>query len=170
MSVVAFLVMGSDGSSTLDGSSSLLSTQSDRTTFLNSRRSFACILVGGRTAESEPYDRTPAPLIIISRSLPQVLGRNPQAHWWNMSPGAAVAKAKREFGTAIAIEGGINFLATLLGEGLVDELRLSVTPMAGGENKVNSADLFACFQHVEESQRGDTNLFICTSPKAKSRK
>lgn len=170
VSAVAFLVLGSDGSSTLDGSSTALSTPADRRVFLESRRAFDCILIGGRTASSDSYLRTPAPLVIASHSKPDVLDQNPRAHWWNCSPAEALLRAQGEFGRAIAIEGGINFLTPLLERGLVDELRLSITPISGGEDKVKSAQLLNQFQNISVRTLEDTTFYICSAPKIRNQK
>ena len=170
VSVVAFLVLGSDGSSSLNGMSAGLSTPADRTYFLEARRKFNCILIGGRTANSESYARTPTPLVIVSRARPSLLDQNPRAHWWNCSPVDALKRAKEDFGLAIAIEGGINFLSTLLQSGVIDELRLSITPKSGGENMMNPNDLIGKFQKVVKSKIDDTIFYVCSSPKIKSQK
>lgn len=170
VSVVAFIVLGSDGSSTLEGSSTALSTPVDRRVFLKSRRAFDCILIGGRTASSDSYMRTPAPLVIVSHSRPDVLDQNSRARWWNCPPAEALFRAQTEFGPRIAIEGGISFLTTLLARGLVDELRLTVTPISGGENKINSAQLLDQFQDIRISNLEDTTFYICSAPKVRIQK
>lgn len=170
VSVVAFIVLGSDGSSSLDGTSTALSTPADRRVFLKSRRAFDCILIGGKTARSDSYLRTPVPLVIVSHSRPSVLDQNPHAHWWNCSPGEALLRAQTEFGPRIAIEGGISFLTNLLEKGLVDELRLSITPRSGGENKINSAQLLDQFQDISVTKLDDTIFYICSAPKVRIQK
>ena len=63
------LVLGADGSLTKNGSSRALSSAGDRQRFLALRRECGAIVIGGETARAEPYERTPAPLIILSRTL-----------------------------------------------------------------------------------------------------
>ena len=63
------LVIGADGSLVKKGSSREISSTADRQRFLALRRGFDAIVIGGQTARMEPYERTPIPLIILSRSL-----------------------------------------------------------------------------------------------------
>jgi len=164
MSVVAFLVLGRDGSSSVFGSSAGLTTSVDRSSFLQARRAFSAILIGGRTAANESYAQTPAPLIVVSRTRPSVMDTNPQAQWWNISPSAALDRAIDDFGTDICIEGGVNFLNELLSQGKIDELRLSVTPFIGGDGRINIADLLAQFRSISTSQCEETQFYICVDP------
>ena len=69
MSVVATLVVGSDGSTSKESRSAGISSPEDRKAFLQRRREVDVIIVGGNTARHEPYNRTPVPLVVISRSL-----------------------------------------------------------------------------------------------------
>lgn len=69
MSVVATLVVGSDGSTSKESRSAGISSPEDRQAFLKRRREVDVIIVGGNTARHEPYNRTPVPLVVISRSL-----------------------------------------------------------------------------------------------------
>lgn len=164
MSVVAFLALGSDGSSSAFGSSAGVSTPADRSVFLAARRAFDAILIGGRTASSEPYLRTPAPLIVVSHTQPSVTEKNPRALWWNCSPSEALERALTDFGSDICVEGGVNFLRELLSQGKIDELRLSVTPFTGGENRINIAELLAEFRSVTKSHLDETQFYLCTEP------
>lgn len=86
MTVTVTLVVGSDGSTTKDGSSAGVTTAADRSEFLARRRTADCILIGGNTARTEPYHRTPVPVVVISRSLINPLADNRLAHCWNLSP------------------------------------------------------------------------------------
>jgi hypothetical protein len=73
--VAANLVIGADGSTTRGGSSRGLSFEADRQRFHQLRGEFDVILVGGNTARSEPYSKTPIPLIVLTHgALPQRLG------------------------------------------------------------------------------------------------
>jgi len=64
MSTIATLVVGRDGSTTKDATSRNISSSADRASFLNRRRQVDVIIIGGNTARSEPYSRTPVPLLI----------------------------------------------------------------------------------------------------------
>lgn len=133
MSIVATIVVGADGSSTISGSSSEVTSTADRATFLQRRRLVDCIIIGGNTARNEPYSKTPVPLVVVSR---QAHPNLPAAHVWDLDPKDALTKALQEFGENILIEGGASFISYLLEQNLVDVLELSVTHATGG------ADIF----------------------------
>ena len=98
MSVVATLVVGSDGSTSKESRSAGISSPEDRKAFLQRRREVDVIIVGGNTARHEPYNRTPVPLVVISRSLVNPVQGNHLALFWNCSPVMAVDKARALFG------------------------------------------------------------------------
>jgi riboflavin biosynthesis pyrimidine reductase len=129
MSVTATIVVGADGSSSINGSSTQVTSAADRENFLNRRRLVDCIVIGGNTARNEPYVKTPVPLVVISRhSHPKL----PAAHVWNIDPCDGVIRAAKEFGENILIEGGSSFISYLLDNNVIDSLELSVTPVTGG--------------------------------------
>jgi len=137
VSVVATLVVGSDGSTSKESRSAGVSSPADRQVFLQRRREVDCIIVGGNTARHEPYNRTPVPLIVISRSLVNPVQGNHLAHFWNCSPKQAVEKAQKQFGDKILIEGGVTMINELIDQSIIDELELSVTPASGGQDRVD---------------------------------
>ena len=114
MSVVATLVVGSDGSTSKESRSAGVSSPEDRKAFLQRRREVDVIIVGGNTARHEPYNRTPVPLVVISRSLVNPVQGNHLALFWNCSPAMAVDKARSLFGERILIEGGVSMINELL--------------------------------------------------------
>lgn len=162
MSVIANLVVGADGSTRLGGDSRGLSTPADRAFFLKARRYRDCIIIGGRTAERRDYDTSPCPVIVLSRTSPSLLERNPQALWWNSSPLDAIEKARKVFGTHIGIEAGPKLLISFLQLHLVDILDLSVTPVRGGDSNIDTKFLFSFFDKVERSEIDDTIFYHCT--------
>lgn len=161
MAVRASLVLGADGSTTKGATSEAISSPEDRVRFLSQRRNADCIVIGGNTARHERYAKTPVDLIIVSHTSPDLLLTNPHAHWWNMHPSEAIEKARSEFGSTIAVEGGIAFISELLTQGLIDELSLSVTEVVGGENLVQLEQLLSHFSHIEKSSESDTIFYEC---------
>lgn len=159
MSVFATLVVGRDGSTSLNGTSQSISSPTDRQTFLKRRHSADFLLIGGETARSEPYHRTPAPVVISSRSMINSLSDNQLAHWWNLSPERALAKGIVKFGPNVLVESGGRILDQLISAKLLDGIYLSVTESTGGENKIDIENLLAKFVEVDRSKVGDT-LFI----------
>lgn len=145
MSIVATLVVGSDGSTSKESRSAGVSSPQDRQAFLQRRREVDCIIVGGNTARHEPYNRTPVPLVVISRSLVNPVQGNHRALFWNCSPAQAVEKARKLFGESILIEGGISMINELIDNNLIDRLELSVTSATGGEDVIDFKALLGRF-------------------------
>jgi len=161
MSVLANLVLGSDGSTTLDGSSKSLSSEEDRKRFHELRALAAVILIGGNTARTEPYAQTPVPLVVVSRSgdIPESVQNNPKAHIWKLDPTSAIDKAQKEFGECVLVEGGMNLIQELLVANKIDELYLTLSKKSGGENVYDLSALTREFT-VESSEKiaGETFL------------
>jgi riboflavin biosynthesis pyrimidine reductase len=159
VSIVASLVVGSDGSTSKDSRSAGVSSSADRQLFLQRRREVDCIIIGGNTARHEPYNRTPVPLVVISRSLVNPVQGNQLALLWNCSPVQAVEKARSQFGENILIEGGITMINELIDHAVIDQLELSVTPAAGGENCIDWKDLIAKFAHYQSREVDGTYFY-----------
>ena len=163
MSIVATLVVGSDGSTSKESRSAGVSSPQDRQVFLQRRREVDCIIVGGNTARQEPYNRTPVPLVVISRSLVNPVQGNHRALFWNCSPAQAVEKACKLFGENILIEGGISMINELIDNNLIDRLELSVTPATGGEEKIDYKALLARFATCHNREIEGTVFYTATN-------
>jgi riboflavin biosynthesis pyrimidine reductase len=150
MAVIATLVVGADGSTTKDGSSQGVTSGADRAHFLEHRRLADCIFIGGNTARTEPYARTPVPVVVISRNLIKSLASNPLAHCWNLSPVAGLNKAIEIFGPRIHVEAGASIISELIAAGRIDQLELSITSATGGEMRVDINSLLGAFTTREE--------------------
>jgi riboflavin biosynthesis pyrimidine reductase len=161
MRVLANLVLGSDGSTTLDGSSKALSSATDRKRFHELRAQASAILIGGNTARSEPYATTPVPLAVITRSgdIPESVRGNPKAQIWELDPISAIKKAGEEFGGNILVEGGIHLIQELLIANQIDELYLTLSKKSGGENVYDLSALTRDFT-VESSEKIDGETFL----------
>ena len=158
VSIVATLVVGSDGSTSKESRSAGVSSPADRKIFLQRRREVDCIIIGGNTARHEPYNRTPVPLVVISRSLVNPVQGNHLALLWNCSPVQAVEKARTQFGEKILIEGGITMINDLVENKIIDRLELSVTQAVGGEDRIDWKALIAQFS-LCTSQEIDGTVF-----------
>jgi len=158
VSIVATLVVGSDGSTSKESRSAGVSSPADRKVFLQRRREVDCIIIGGNTARHEPYNRTPVPLVVISRSLVNPVQGNHLALLWNCSPVQAVEKARTQFGEKILIEGGISMINDLVENKIIDRLELSVTQVVGGDDRIDWKALIAQFSHCT-SQEIDGTVF-----------
>ena len=145
MPVIASLVVGSDGSTSKDGRSAGVSSAADRRAFLARRRSADALLIGGNTARNEPYQKTPVPVVVVSKSMLNPLANNRLAHWWNCDPIEALARAQRLFGETIVIESGASIIEELIDAKQVDRLELSVTQVMGGEDLIDFKKLLSKF-------------------------
>lgn len=159
MSIIATLVVGIDGSTSQESRSAGVSSAADRQVFLQRRREVDCIIIGGNTARHEPYNRTPVPLVVISRSLANPVQGNHLALLWNCSPSEAVKKAQKQFGDKILIEGGITMINELIAHGVIDQLELSVTPASGGDERIDWKTLLAKFSHCTSREVDGTTFY-----------
>ena len=145
MPVIGTLVVGADGSTSKNGNSAGVTTALDRSEFLHRRRSADCIIIGGNTARTEPYQRTPVPVVVLSRALINPLSGNRLAHCWNLSPTKALDKALETFGERIHIEAGAAIFQELIAAGRIDQLELSITSITDGEDKIDIEKLLSNF-------------------------
>ncbi|MEN9735356.1 MAG: hypothetical protein RL129_66 [Actinomycetota bacterium] len=129
MSMMANLVIGIDGSTSSGGSSKALSSQEDRRRFHELRKRADAILIGGNTARNEPYENTPLPLVVISRSNEITeISQNPEHVIINLEPLAAVEQAKARFENII-FEGGPNLLLKIIEK--IDDLYITISKQTG---------------------------------------
>ena len=158
MTVSANLILGSDGSTALAGSSRALTDTVDRERFHKIRSGADAILIGGNTARTEPYGKTPVPLLIVSKrsEIPELVRANPLASVWNLSPMAALQKALADFGQNILIESGPKLLLELLRERAVDELFITISPKTGGEVRIEISELTDGFVETSREEVSGT--------------
>jgi len=161
--VIASLVVGSDGSTSKEGRSAGVSSAADRRTFLARRRSADALLIGGNTARNEPYQKTPVPVVVVSKSMLNPLSNNRLVHWWNCDPIEALARAQRLFGETIVIESGVSIIEELIAAKKVDQLELSVTSVIGGEDKIDYKKLLNKFSTVTERIEEETTFYTASN-------
>ncbi len=121
--LVASLVVGSNGATSLRGDSRGLRTPEDRTRFLalRGRREISAILVGGATAAVEPYHSAPHPIIRFSRQFSGEVS----------SLSIFIETLKREHPGTILCEGGVQLIHLLLKEELIDLAFISRVAILG---------------------------------------
>jgi riboflavin biosynthesis pyrimidine reductase len=158
MPIIATLVVGADGSTSKNGNSAGVTTELDRSEFLQRRRRADCIIIGGNTARTEPYQRTPVPVVVLSRALVNPLSGNRLAHCWNLSPVKAVDKALETFGPRIHIEAGATVIEELVAAGRIDELELSITAVRDGEDKLDVEKFLTHFSIIKDQSVGRTRF------------
>ena len=159
MSVFASLVVGADGSTSKNGSSSGISSGADRTNFLARRRNVDFLLIGGQTARTEPYHRTPVPVVVASRSMLNALANNRLAHWWNLSPVSALEKGAKKFGPNVLVEAGPRLINELIQARVLDGIYLSITSVTDGDDVINIEELLSNFTSIERDEIQGT-IFI----------
>jgi len=136
--VLANIVVGSDGCTTLNGSSSGLSSAEDRLRFHALRTRAQFIVIGGNTARTEPYLKTPVELIVLTHGeLPHQVRGNPLARKFEGS----IKEALATLHGVVLIEAGPAILVEALAEKLVDELHVTLTKHSTGENCVNFIEM-----------------------------
>lgn len=151
------LVIGRDGSTRLHGSSRALSSPEDRARFLAHRRTADAIVIGGGTARAESYEKSPAPLIIVSRTLKT--SNNPRAHIWRCTPREALDRAITEYGSHLHIEGGPQFFSQLLDK--ISRIYLTISDKSGGENCINWREIFSAYAIIQQEEiNGSTFLIL----------
>ncbi len=157
--VAANLVIGLGGTTTLNGSSSGLSTPPDRQRFHKLRAEFGAILIGGNTARKEPYAKTPVPLIVLThKPLSGPASLNPAALAWAMPLKSAISQATQMYGDLL-IEAGPALIQEALTSGLLTDLHLTVSPIDGGENPISIKELLDSSEEISREEV-DGTLFL----------
>jgi riboflavin biosynthesis pyrimidine reductase len=149
--VRANLVIGSNGMSTLAGSSRGLSSPADREKFQQLRRESDVILIGGSTYRNEPYSKCPLPLYVSTRAYHAI---STKVSFFNLSPAELVKKAKSDGYKEILIEGGVSFLSELIANSLIDEFHLTRSLHFGDQHFFDEVDLKKNYNLITRSNLG----------------
>ncbi len=134
--VFANVVIGRDGSTTINGRSKGLSSVHDRALFHRIRESADALLIGGSSARIEPYAKTPKPLFILSRqpALPEKIAMNDSAQLLHLDLPAAISHLRIMGFSKILMEAGATLLLTALRYQELDGLYITRTPFSPNEN------------------------------------
>ena len=132
--VMANMVVGSNGATSLHQDSAPLSPPADRERFHAIRGLASSLVVGGNTYRCEHYSKAPLP-VFVSTQDPQLLSQNStppgQSLFISAEPRKVVAQALESMGAIVLVEGGITFIKPLLTESIIDRLFLTRSPIAG---------------------------------------
>jgi len=137
LTVKANLVVGANGATTLVGRSHGLSSGADRARFHEIRSWADCILIGGESYRSEPYQNTPVPLFVCSHVL---AGISP-AIVLSLSPVESLKEIAQRGFSNILIEGGAHLLSDLLKASLIDGLYITHTDIEGDGGFINLEEM-----------------------------
>jgi riboflavin biosynthesis pyrimidine reductase len=164
MALIASLVVGRNGATSLGGKSAPLSTPSDRERFLERHRSAAAIIIGKRSALIENYSATNVPIFIFSRSaealnLPHPLMQQVTVDRGDL--GEIVRRIGQPIEGEIVVEAGASLLRALIDEGVIDQLELSISPIDGDGDFTDVDDLVRKFDCSEILAEDGTRLLQC---------
>jgi riboflavin biosynthesis pyrimidine reductase len=151
----ANLIVGKDGSTTVAGSSTPLSTDEDRRRFHQLRTDSDLILIGGNTARREPYKRTPIPLYILTHTKVRLAPKNQLAKQFTMTPAQMINEISNNFppqdskaGIRLLVEAGPKLLQQMIDESLIDQLYLSINLEKTGDNQISIEALTSTFKLI----------------------
>jgi riboflavin biosynthesis pyrimidine reductase len=154
--VIANLVLGANGATTLQGSSRGLSSIEDRKRFHELRNNATAIVIGGQTYRNEPYSQTPRPLFVASQKITsEMRAKNPQAHFYQVKPSEIVDEALARYGSPVLVEGGVKFITELISHSTVDQLFITRTTKSGDVESIFTEDLLNNFTKSTSQISGD---------------
>jgi riboflavin biosynthesis pyrimidine reductase len=152
--VTANLIVGKDGSTSISGSSTPLSTQEDRERFQALRLKNDLILIGGNTARREPYKRTPIPLYILTHTKVRLQPKNQLAKQFSLSAKELISEIGSKFESGkevinLLVEAGPSLLTQMISDSLIDQFYLTINLELTGDNQISISDLTCSFELVE---------------------
>jgi len=164
MALVASLVVGRNGATSLEGRSRPLSTPSDRERFLRRHRSAAAFIIGKQSAILESYAASHVPIFVFSRksealTLPHPLMQ--QVTVKSEDLGEISRRIDQRIDGDIVVEAGASLLTALIKVGVIDEWELSISPIEGDGDFIDFESLLAKFDVSEELVADGTRLLQC---------
>ena len=163
--VTANLIVGKDGSTSISGSSTPLSTQEDRERFQALRLKNDLILIGGNTARREPYKRTPIPLYILTHTKVRLQPKNQLAKQFSLSAKEMISEIGTKFENGkevinLLVEAGPSLLTQMISDSLIDLFYLTVNLELTGDNQISISDLTSSFELVESEIVGSCEFRV----------
>ena len=164
MALIASLVVGSNGATSLNGKSSPLSTPSDRARFIERHRGAAAFIIGKQSALIESYASTQVPIFVYSRNSNVLTFPHPLMEQVTVNRGdlgEITRKIDQRIEGDVVIEAGASLLTALIQEGVVDFLEISISPIEGDGNFIEIDDILKNFECSEEIAGDGTRLLQC---------
>jgi riboflavin biosynthesis pyrimidine reductase len=163
--VTANLIVGKDGSTSISGSSTPLSTQEDRERFQALRLKNDLILIGGNTARREPYKKTPIPLYILTHTKVRLQPKNQLAKQFSLSIKEMISEIGNKFEGGkevinLLVEAGPSLLTQMISDSLIDQFYLTINLDLTGDNQISISDLTCSFELVESEIVGSCEFRI----------
>ena len=141
---MANILLARNLATSLGGSSRALSPKSDRIRFHQIRTLAKAILIGGQSYRNEPYSKLSLPLYISSRTLNEGAAGN--KFIFNQDPAWLINRALLEQGYPVLIEGGVNFISSLIAESLIDLLYITRVNQDGDGHFFDESQLLENYQ------------------------
>jgi len=163
MTVIASLVVGSNGAASLHGNSRALSTSADRGRFLERHQSASAFIIGKKSALIESYAKCQVPIFVFTRLLEKLDLPHPlmQQITVDRNLGEITRRIDERIPGDIVVEAGPSLLLALIAEHAVDILELSISPIEGDGNFISVDNLIAAFSIESEINIDGTRLLQC---------
>jgi riboflavin biosynthesis pyrimidine reductase len=160
MALIASLAVGANGATTLRGSSSGISSPADRDRFLALHRSAGAIITGKESAIVEDYAKTRVPIFIFTRSPEKIHFQHPTMQQITVDRDLLEISRRidQRISGDIVIEAGPRLLLAMAEVGAVDVLHLSITPIEGDGNFIDTSMLLSYFEIESEEHQDGTRL------------
>jgi dihydrofolate reductase len=164
MALIASLVVGSNGATSLGGKSRPLSTPSDRARFLKRHHSAAAFIIGKKSAILESYAATDVPIFVFSRNsevltLPHPLMQQVKVDRGDL--GEISRRIDQRIEGEIVVEAGASLLTALINAGVIDQWELTISPVEGDGDFIDYETLLMKFHVSEEVAEDRTRLLQC---------
>lgn len=163
MALIATLAVGANNATTLGGNSREISTPADRTRFLALHRSAGAIITGKESAAVEDYSKTHVPIFVFSRRAEKLIFEYPTMQQITVDRDLLEISRRidQRISGDIVVEAGPRLLTALVEVGAVDFLQLSITPIEGDGNFINTELLLSRFEIESEEKESGTRLLQC---------
>ena len=162
--VLANMVIGANGATSLNHDSAELSSPADRKRFHEIRKMSTALVVGGNTFRREHYSKAPMPVYVATQT---PTSSTSTSIFIVAAPEIVVRKALEDSNGAVLIEGGIRFIAPLLAKGVIDRLFLTRSPISGDGDFFDFENLHRNYQLDSSNKVDDVTFEEWTPKKAK---